>query len=137
MLLSATVEVLQRSREANQNLWLNSGHGNWGLNEGQLPHGVDAFMLFNQSWSSVTRSSVIKCWMKNKCLCNAQVIHLNFLLSSMHGINDVDIDITDQSIQFANEPGNVKSQSVVESNSGSLSRYDYLADAPKAPLNEI
>ena len=75
--------------------------------------------------------------MKSKCLCNAQVIHLNFLLTSMHGINVADIDLTGQLIQVANESGNVISQSVVESISDSLSRYHYLADAPKAPLNEI
>ena len=137
MLLSATIEVLQSSREADQNLGLNSGHRKWGLHEGQLAHVRDAIQLFNQSWSSVTRSSVIIFWIKIKCLCNGQVMHLNSLLTSMHGINDVDIGHSVQSIQVANESGNFIGQSVVESISESLSGYHYLSAPPKTPLYEI
>ena len=106
ILLSATIGVLQRSSEANKNLRLNSGHGKWGLYEGQLHHVGHAIQLFNQSWLSVTRSSAIKCWTKSKFLCNAQVTHLNSLLTSMHRINDVDIDLDGQSIQVSDESGN-------------------------------
>ena len=107
------------------------------MHVGQLIHVGDAIQLFNKSWSSVTRSSFIKYWIKSKCLCKAQVMLLNSLLTSMHGINDVDIDLTGHSIQVADESGNVIGQLMVESIPDILSGYHHLSDAPKIPLHEI
>ena len=64
-------------------------------------------------------------------------MHLNSLLTSVYGINDIGIDLTAQLIPVANESEDFIGRSVVESISNSLSLYNYLSYEPKTSLHQM
>ena len=61
---AATIDVLESRSSSNHGLKMNYGHGKWGLMEGQLPQVGNAMNLFNQSWDSIHRVSIMKCWIQ-------------------------------------------------------------------------
>ena len=92
-LSSATLDVLKGRQLSNHGLQSTTGHGEWGLDEGQLPDVGDAMKLFNQSWPSISKTSIVKCWIKSECLGGMHAMHLNSLLTSACQDPTVDIDL--------------------------------------------
>ena len=49
-----------------------SQQGRLGLQDGFSPHVGDAITLFDDAWSLMSRSTVIRCWIKSNCLSPKQ-----------------------------------------------------------------
>ena len=94
-LVDATLEVLERYQASEYALKINSGRGNWGLEESQLHHVADAIKLSKKAWSLTSRQSVIRSWLKSGII---GVNHQNQLQLILNGISridhDFDIDLT-------------------------------------------
>ena len=135
-LFSATLDVLQGSRLPNHGLQSAKGHGKWGLEEVQLHHVGYAMKLFNQSWSNISKISVIKCRIKSECLGPMHVMHLNSILTSATEDPTVDIDFpSDSSVSnLADEEiiGQKDSQDILES----LLQHKYQNNLPETPFDE-
>ena len=81
-LLNWNLEILQLRRTTNQSVQKNSGHGTWGLHYGQLLHVGDAIQIFNNAWSYMSLTFVIKCWIKSECLAAVHTAQLQSLLDT-------------------------------------------------------
>ena len=68
LLLRHTCEIAEKKRSGNHNFKNDSQRGLYDLIEGQLPHVADAIRLFDDSCNQTTKATVLKCWIKSKCL---------------------------------------------------------------------
>ena len=50
-----------------------SQHVRWGVADCHLPHVADAMIMFNEAWSKLLPSTVLKCWSKSQCISMLQV----------------------------------------------------------------
>ena len=136
-LLSATLDVLQGRRLSNHGIQSTTGRGKWGLEEGQLPHIGDAMKLFNQSWSSISKTSIMKCWIKSECLGTMHVMHLNSMLTSSAEDSTVDIDLTlNNPVQIGVNEDIIGRKDLQDIREGLL-QHKYLTNHPQTPLDEI
>ena len=68
LLLRHTYEIAEKKHSRNHNFKNDSQRGINGLREGQLPHVADAIQLFDYSWNQTAKATILKCWIKSKCL---------------------------------------------------------------------
>ena len=79
--------ILEVDYESGPALSLSSDRENLGLQDGCLSHICDAMTVFDESWSKTTRSTVIKCCIKNQCLPEAYVSRgLSIIEGSSHTV---------------------------------------------------
>ena len=62
----------------------------WVVTDGHLPHVGDAMFIFNEAWRKTSRSTILKCWIKSKCLSEMQVQDANNILKAMNVPNERD-----------------------------------------------
>ena len=136
-LLAATIDVLQGRSSSNLGLKMNSGHGKCGFIEGQLPHVCDPMNLFNQSWDSIHRVSIMKCWMKSDCLTQSHLMKLNSLVFTNDCDIDVDIDLTSTKSDNNLDSDDIIGYQVVRAIKDGLTDYQNLLNPPQTPLNDI
>ena len=87
------LDMLQSRRLPNHVLQSTTDHLKWGLEQEQQPHLGDEIMLFNQSWLSIPKISVIECWIKSECLDSMHAMHLNSMLTSDSDNWTISIDL--------------------------------------------
>ena len=136
-LLSAILDVLELRRNTNHSFKPKSANGKWGIQDGLLPHVGDAIMLFNSAWSMMSRTEVIKCWMKSDCLGNMHQGQSTNLLSILQENNDVDIDLTDASCNARNEGAATITNCEAQKITQSMNDYRHYADDSETPLHQI
>ncbi len=137
VLLSETINVLQQRRISNSTFPLTSGNGKWGLREGQLPHIGDAIELFNQSWSGVSKTIIIKCWLKSECLGEDHTSNLKQKIELLNSDGDVDIDLTVGRSVTSASIENPVDPDMLRNINDALMENQYLENGPQTPLNEI
>lgn len=66
MLLEIVHDIVTRQQSRDENSALKAG---WrGLNEGYDPHMFDVANLVSESWRKISDMTVVRCWIKSKCL---------------------------------------------------------------------
>ncbi len=100
-----------------------------GLKDRFLPHVGDAMELFDDAWSTTSRVTVMKCWMKSQCLpeqhmetCMNEIIDIR---GQPHSSNLSEITIEEPISEY--EASNIQN----DLNAAQL------LDIPKTPLSEI
>ena len=136
-LLNCTLEVLQLRRTTYQSLKNDSGHGKWGLQDGQLPHVGDAIQIFNNAWSCMSRTSVIKCWINSECLGAVQTGQLQPLLETQQNGDSVDIDLTSSIESSVISGDTLVSEGAARNVSHAISEFRLMDNEPTTPLHEI
>ena len=71
ILLRAIINNTLRLNSGERNIRITSQHGRRGVADGHLPHVADAIIMFNEAWSKLLPSTVLKCWSKSQCHFNA------------------------------------------------------------------
>ena len=80
MLLQKIIDNLLLRKSGNHNFPLSSSHGKYGLGEGQLSHVADGIRVFDLSWGSITRITIMKCWLKAAVLPEEHVSALKIII---------------------------------------------------------
>ena len=72
ILLRAVIDIVIARASTEATFPESSERGKWGLNDGHLPHVGDAITLFDEAWGTMSRCTVLKCWIKSSCLSPMQ-----------------------------------------------------------------
>ena len=102
-----------------------------------LPHVGDAIMLFDSSWIMMTRSEIIKCWIRSECL---EIMHVNqnkFIGDQGRNSTDVDIDLTNKNRSPSNDGESVVEEQFARRIQDGITYYRNYATDCNIPLNEI
>lgn len=67
-LLRTCIDIIIQMQGENNGFRTSTGRGCWGLSEVQMLHVADAIRLFNRSWMKMLPGTIVKCWLKIKCL---------------------------------------------------------------------
>ena len=136
-LLSAVLDVIETRRNTNRKFSSDSGNGKYGIREGNLSHVADAMSIFDDAWSETFRFTVIKCWIKSKCLGACRTQYFNSIIQSATTDDDVDIDLTSSNNSQVRESLQIIGTDTVRSVHNALSSNRLMADEPRTPLHEI
>ena len=91
LLLRKIIDNLLVRKTGTHNFPSSSSHGKYGLEEGQLSHVADAIRLFDLSWSSITHTTIVKCWLKAVILPEE---HVSVLKNTIRQIQGPVVDLT-------------------------------------------
>ena len=84
VMLRAIIDITIRWNTGEHDFPLNSQHGQWGVNNGYLPHVADAMTMFNKAWSKLLPSSVVNCWSKSQFLSMIQVAQAREIICKLN-----------------------------------------------------
>ena len=62
---------------------LSCNSGKFGVRDGHMPQVGDAMSLFNDSWSKTKRTTILRCWIKRKCLSDSQIKQARNICSNL------------------------------------------------------
>ena len=121
-LLCIAIEILMHKMAANEILPTDSNRGLYGMGENRKPHVVDAIELFENEWNRTSRVTLLKCWIKSKCISTTQQLHCRGIIGELLEVpsNQIEMEI-DYPIavaevnQMSNEVSKFQSYSVPES----------------------
>ena len=136
-LLRSVLSDMEKHQLTNEHFPSRSSKGCYGIREGQLPHVADAIVMFNDAWSTVSRLTVLKFWVKSQCLDERHTQCFNSLIQNLTAADDVDIDLTVPDSTVISESCNVVDQDVAHSLHTLLTGCEFLEDVPRTPLHEI
>ncbi len=102
-----------------------------------LPHVDDAIMLFDSAWRMMTRSEVIKCWVRSECLGSTHVSQNKSLLYQMKNNSDLDIDLVNTSIDDSDSNEAVTTKPLARRIHETITDYRTYSQECNTPLHEI
>ena len=124
-------------RNTNRSSKETSSNGEWGLQDGMLPHAGDAIMLFDSSWKMMTRSEIIKYWIRSEYLGIEHLNQNNFMLDQERNSTDVDIDLTSNNSNFSDNGESVIEVQLARLIQDVITYYRNYANDCNTPVNEI
>ena len=102
-----------------------------------LPNVGDAIMLFDSSWKMMTRSQIIKCWIRSECLGIMHLNHNELILDQERNSTDVYIDLTNNNSNLSDNGESVVEEQLARRIQGGMTDYRNYANDSNTPLNEI
>ncbi len=136
-LLSAILDVMEPQRNTNHSFKESSCNWKWGLQDGMLPHVGDAIMPFDSAWRMMTRSEVIKSWVRSECLGSMHVSQNKSFLYQLENNSDVDIDLVNTSIDESESNRAVTSEPLDRRIHEAMTDYKAYSQECNTPLHEI